>query len=178
MKNQIIKKEDKIKALTPLNMLKRCIDIKTVADVVKTDAMALSQLRNDLGKDSLLALLELHIWSLNESMNLNNKLSEFQVQEIATEILSIYYYLKVEDIYLIFRRAKRGEFGKVYGSLSMIDIFGWFEKYNEERTTYYINQNIENRHNDPTERTSEKDEKSYHIAKLIYVDKKNNKKNE
>lgn len=170
-KNELVKADDVIRAYQPTEMLKTHSHIKTIQDAVKSNGSGLSKLTKDIGSDRIQALIELHIWQLNSTMNLQNKLNETQVMEIAIEIMSMYYYLTMEDIYLIFRKAKRGEWGKVYGSLSMIDVFEWFSKYDLQRTEFYVNKNTENRHNDSSPRSSEKDSEAMHIARLTNYSK-------
>tara|TARA_R110000744_G_scaffold87868_1_gene171462 strand:+ start:3021 stop:3578 length:558 start_codon:yes stop_codon:yes gene_type:complete len=173
-KNELVTSKEIVKAYQPMEMMRTHSHLKTVEDVVKNKGTALSGLSNTVGKDSLHALIEIHIWNLNSTMNLQNKLNEAQVMEIAVEIISMYYYLTMEDIYLIFRKAKRGEFGKVYGSLSMIDIFEWFTKYDNERTRVYVSESTKHKHNDSTTRTSEKNAKAHHIEQLIDFKNANN----
>ena len=153
-KNELVTSKEIVKAYQPMEMMRTHSHLKTVEDVVKNKGTALSGLSN--------------------TMNLQNKLNEAQVMEIAVEIISMYYYLTMEDIYLIFRKAKRGEFGKVYGSLSMIDIFEWFTKYDNERTRVYVSESTKHKHNDSTTRTSEKNEKAHHIEQLIDFKNANN----
>lgn len=171
-KNEMMKPEDIIRVYQPTAMVKTHSHIKTIQDVVKSDGIALSGLSKDIGRDRIQALIELHIWQLNSTMNLQNKLNETQVMEIAIEIMSMYYYLTMEDIYLIFRKAKRGEWGKVYGSLSMIDIFEWFSKYDLQRTELYVNKNTEHRHTDSSPRSSEKEKEARHVSRLIDLKRK------
>lgn len=174
MGNKLTKSETLLEAFSPMQMLKSHRHIKTIQDVVKTPSESLSGLCNLIDEDSVCALIELHLWKLNESMNLNNKLTEHQIIEISIEIVSNYYYLKMEDVFLIFRKAKLGHFGQLYSSLSMIDIFGWFDKYNVERTEYYIEMNTKDIHRDSSTRLSQKDSDAMHLARLM--DFKNNLK--
>tara|TARA_R110000764_G_scaffold4073_3_gene16839 strand:- start:71 stop:631 length:561 start_codon:yes stop_codon:yes gene_type:complete len=167
-------KQEVIKKFQPMEMLKTHGHLKTVNDVVNEKGIALAGLVNNVGRDTLQAIVEVHIWNLNASMNLQNKLNEIQVVEIAMELMSLYYYLGMEDIFLVFRKAKRGEYGKIYGSLSMIDIFEWFNKYDQERMRIKINESTKHKHNDSTTRTSEKNAKAHHIDQLIDFKNKNN----
>jgi hypothetical protein len=171
-KNELVLAKEIIEKYQPNAMIKSHRNIKTISDIMKTENSGISALVKQVGEDKIQALIELHIWQLNSTMNLNNKLNETQVMEIAIEIMSIYFYLSIEDIFLVFRKAKRGEFGKVFGSLGMIDIFEWFKKYDEERTKSYIQSSTKNVSNDNSKRSSEKDSEAFHIAKLIHATKK------
>tara|TARA_R110002153_G_scaffold189041_4_gene341901 strand:+ start:9229 stop:9792 length:564 start_codon:yes stop_codon:yes gene_type:complete len=166
-KYELAKREEVIRSFSPMVMLKTHRHIKTVQSVLETTSESLSVHSNGMGEDALLALIELHIWGLNESMNLNNKLKEMQVVEIALEIFNHYYYLKMEDIFLVFRRAKMGDYGKLYSSLSMIDIFSWFSKYDAERTELFIEKNTAHIHHDSSERNSTKDNDAFQLHKVM-----------
>lgn len=167
-KNELIKREQVIESFSPTKMVRTHKHIKSIANVLETQSPAISGLAKTLDEDSVLALIELHLWQLNESMNLNNKLTEMQIIEIAIEIMSNYYYLKMEDIYLIFRKAKMGEYGKLFSSLSMIDIFTWFSTYDAQRTEIFVNENTKHVGRiDESNRTATKDKEAYALHKIM-----------
>jgi hypothetical protein len=61
-----------------------------------------------------------------------NAWSDDQCVELSTEILSMYYYLSLEDCYLVLQRVKRS---KVYGLFCMNTILQAFNDYDQERYT-------------------------------------------
>lgn len=84
---------------------------------------------------ALLKAVKTLIIALSESLNLTQNLNEGQVVEITFLIAERYYYLKLEELVLVFKKAKMGEYGKTYNRLDVQIIFEWIEKYfcSEER---------------------------------------------
>jgi len=89
--------------------------------------------RND--EAALLKAVKTLIVALSESLNLTHNLNESQVVEITFLIAERYYYLKLEELVLVFKKAKMGEYGKAYNRLDIQIIFEWIDKYysSEER---------------------------------------------
>lgn len=140
----------------PLKMITEYKHIKTVAEAVKSDENSLSVYSKHLGADTVLAVIELHLLALNNSVNVQRELSKFQIKEIAVEIQAQHYYLNMVEVAYVFRRAKRGEYGKLYGALNMVDILDWFSQYAEERVQHFINKSTADRHNDHSMRSEER----------------------
>ena len=84
---------------------------------------------------ALLKAIKTLIVALSESLNLSHNLNESQVVEITFLIAERYYYLKLEELVLVFKKAKMGEYGKTYNRLDVQIIFEWIDKYfcSEER---------------------------------------------
>ena len=165
-KNELIKLENVIETFSPSRMIRTHKHIQTIANASDSESMALSGLAKACGEDSIQALVELHLWSLYDSIGQLEKVKEIQIVEMATEIMSSYYWFKMEDIYLIFRMAKRGEFGQIYGTLSMLDILGWFAKYDDQRTALFVERSTAHRHTDHSPRSSQRDSDAMHLARL------------
>lgn len=69
------------------------------------------------------------IANLVQSLNLGNTLNDAQVVEIVYLLMERYYYLKLEELILIFKKAKMGDYGKNYNRLDIQVIFEWIEMY-------------------------------------------------
>lgn len=84
---------------------------------------------------ALLKAVKTLIVALSDSLNLAHNLNEGQVVEITFLIAERYYYLKLEELVLVFKKAKMGEYGKTYNRLDVQIIFEWIDKYfcSEER---------------------------------------------
>lgn len=162
----VITKDQFIKKYEPSNFLLHNTEVKTLEKALAVDNNSISVYKKELGTDTVLALIELHLVGLNASVNVNQNLTVNQIKEIAIEILSNFYFLNPAEIFLVFRKAKKGDYGKLYGALNMVDILNWFTIYQEERIKYFINKNTSDRFTDFSERSSERKEKELHASKL------------
>lgn len=78
------------------------------------------------GVDSIRFMLE----NLQDSFNIESKLSLTQQYEIATLIIEKYAnLLTLEEVALVFKKAKLSEYGKIYNRIDIQIIFEWIEKY-------------------------------------------------
>jgi hypothetical protein len=87
------------------------------------------------------------IISLAESLNLTNTVNDAQVFEMTLLIIETYWYLKLEELVLIFKNAKIGKYGKMYNRLDIQIICEWIETYlrSEERAMYFEKKNTEHK---------------------------------
>ena len=69
-------------------------------------------------------------------------MNENQIYETAQMILDSYPYFTLADINLIFKKAKKGDFGQIYDRLDGQIIFSWFTKYNSLRCSESEEQSI------------------------------------
>lgn len=81
--------------------------------------------------------------SLNLSLSVKEKTTEFQALQIVTTIMNDYPHLSVEDVALCFKMGKTGRFGPTYNKLDVQVIGEWLSKYigSDEYNDY-----LENRH--------------------------------
>ena len=128
-----LNKYDPFKALTGLR------HIKTIEQAINDDSNNIAFYSNQMGEDSLLAVIEINLTALSESVNVGQPLTKYQIKEISIEILSIFYYLSMTEILYVLRSAKRGEYGQLYGVLNIVAILDWFKKYSEQRAQKFIN---------------------------------------
>ena len=77
--------------------------------------------------------MRLWLISLNESLNLKRPLKPHQIDECAIRIVAKYRHVTISDINLIFNRAKEGEYGEFYESISIPKVLSWFKDYFDER---------------------------------------------
>lgn len=168
MKNEITKKENQggelviinrqefVTKYDPVQMLTSYRHIKTTEQAIKEDQNGIAFYSKHLGEDTILAVIELHLLALNQSVNVGQPLTKYQIKEIAIEILSVFYYLSMVEICFILRKAKRGEFGQLYGALNIVAILDWFNQYANERTEIFINKSTRDRQNDFSLRSEER----------------------
>lgn len=151
-----IDRQEFITKYEPRQMLMAYREVNTIAKAIECDTNGISYYAKHLGMDSVLATIELHLVALNAAVNVKQQLNEHQIKEIAIEILSNYYYINMVEIGLILRKAKRGEYGKLYGALNMVDILSWFANYAEERTNLYVEKQMANRFKDDSMRSEDR----------------------
>lgn len=107
--------------------------VKTVRDALMVKTPSIAMLRKQYGEQQIEAYVKLWIIQLNELLNVTRPLTEPQIDECARLILSEYWGLSIADINLVFKTAKIGGYGELYGSLSIDKILGWFGRYYDER---------------------------------------------
>jgi hypothetical protein len=154
----IISKKEFVTKFEPVTMLTSYKHIKTVAQAIQEDKNGISFYSKHLGEDTILAVVELHLLALNQSVNVGQPLTKYQIKEIAIEILSVFYYLSMVEICFVFRKAKRGEYGQLYGVLNIVTILDWFNQYIEQRTGIYIERSTKDIQNDFSQRSAERKE--------------------
>lgn len=151
-----VNKEEFIQKYEPMTMIQKFSHVKNIEQAIQEDENGLSFYSKHLGQDSVLALVELHFLALNQSVNVGQPLTKFQIKEIAIEVMSEFYFLNPVEVAFVLRRAKRGEFGKLYGALNIVDILTWFRTYAEERTQFFMNKQLDKRHNDNSMRSEDR----------------------
>jgi len=152
-KNEIVifDKEAFKEKFSPKNMKREFREVNTVKKAFEADQNSIAVYRKQSDSDFIEAMIQIHLYDLNNSLNVHEKLNEFQIEDIAIEIVTLYWQLSLVDIFLVFKKAKRGEYGKINYSLNMPDVLGWFDKYAEERSQYFMqrstSEGIENKQN-------------------------------
>lgn len=73
--------------------------------------------------------INLAIVGLTRSMNQKNSMDGDQIDECAILIIDKYWFIKPEEILLVFKMAKTGEFGTDFNRLDALTIFQWIEIY-------------------------------------------------
>ncbi|MEI6752383.1 MAG: DUF6633 family protein [Paludibacter sp.] len=59
-------------------------------------------------------------------------MDDYQLADLADDILDIYYYLKIDDLKLCFKYAKVGRYGKIY-RIDGPTVLSWIEQYSNQR---------------------------------------------
>ncbi len=83
------------------------------------------------------------VLSVAESLNLTQTINETQTLEIVFLIAEKYWSLKLEELVLIFKKAKMGDYGKTFNRLDVQIVFEWIEAYlrSEERAIHFEKKN-------------------------------------
>lgn len=156
--NKLIKIDKKqfLETYNPVNMLTAYRHVNNLAQAIQEDSNGLSVYVKALGYDTVSAVIELHLLALNQSVNVSQHLNKLQIKEIAIEVLASYYYLSPVELAYVLRKAKRGDYGKLYGALNMVDILGWYSQYAEDRVQHFINESTKDRHRDHSLRSEDR----------------------
>lgn len=107
--------------------------VKTIADALKVDTPSIFQAKKTYGIKHIEAYIKVWLIDLNQSVNATRPLTEYQIDETAYMIVAEHYNLTIADINVIFKNAKTGKYGDLYGTISMDKILKWFEDYFNER---------------------------------------------
>ncbi|MFW5758390.1 MAG: DUF6633 family protein [Bacteroidota bacterium] len=114
----------------------------TIEKAVDTKAPTLGIIKKEYSEDFVLAYIEMWIVSLNDFINASRTMNETQIQETAALIFQDYGHLKLSDINLIFNKAKKGDFGKIYESLDGTKILQWFRDYTDQRMEICLSRGV------------------------------------
>ena len=88
--------------------------------------------------DTLELLISLMIESVASSLNSKNTMDAYQIDECCLLLIEKYWMLRPEEILLVFKNAKLGQYGTDFNRIDILTISGWIDKYiNFERTPYF-----------------------------------------
>lgn len=110
---------------------------------------SLAQFRKE-NPESLYLVIETLLVKLAMSLNIGKNLEQWQITELAGDICQKYYFYSLEEIILVFKKGRIGEFGQLYDRLDSSVVMAWFEKYDtsEERMKLVQNFRVSQIHND------------------------------
>lgn len=92
------------------------------------------------------ALIVAHLLDLSEYCGCREKITDRQLRQCAELITSEYYYMKVTELLLFFKRFKCGNYGLFYGAIDPITIMAALRKFAAERQDAHArHENEENR---------------------------------
>jgi hypothetical protein len=108
-----------------------------VMDLVKTPTSELPPQISTLNRNSEETTedaIVLILLNLIEFYNVKQKMSEEQLYDVASLIISEYFYLSLVDLSLCFKQVKTGKLGKVYDRIDGGMIMDWLRKYELNKT--------------------------------------------
>lgn len=112
-----------------------------------------------------------HLVELDAFLKQKKGLSKSEIILIADEVMEKYGgMLNFADIYVIFRKAKLGEYGELYESLSCAKVMKWFNDYADERMNiaYEMNKKKDRELYADIQSSTEKDQYG-NLARIGYV---------
>ena len=91
----------------------------------------------EMGTATMCAAIKMQLVALNIAANAARPMSEAVIDTVAPVVLDYILSLEVSinlaDFRIVFDRAMRGDFGKVYGGIGCQDICSWFKAYEAEK---------------------------------------------
>ena len=136
-----ISNKEFLRVYSPNNCLMHSAKIKGISDALSRQTYSLVQIKINKGEAFLRSYISLWLIYLNEVLNLNNPLTEAQIELCTEQIMEDYHHLKISELSLIFKRIVSGEFGELYERISMPKVMSVFRKYDQERTEVVVTQN-------------------------------------
>lgn len=120
---------------SPNNLFETFCDVTTVEQALATKAPSLITLTRTDGssKKKVFGLLQLHLMLLSHNSKVKQGLSKMEIDMLASDIMRDFYFLTFADVNVVFRRFYHGEYGQLYGTLSVADVYQWFSRYANER---------------------------------------------
>ncbi len=132
----------------------------------------MATIKKTFGEDFTQAYIEGWIVHLRKFLNVGNRMNDEQTQETAMMIMDEFYNVTIADINIIFKRAKMGRWGGLYGRLDGQMILTWFDNYFQERCKAAADKSIleaDKYKNDNFQRHSVLEKGKDHKAKLSYL---------
>lgn len=115
----------------------------SVQESIETGVVLTNVIRDKQSKFSVIDQICKIIEYFQELTNINKKMESFQVQVLAGDLLDAFTGDTIEDIILMFKMARKGEFGQIYRIDGMV-IMSWVPQYleykSEEREKLYRKQ--------------------------------------
>ncbi|MDH6310573.1 hypothetical protein M2451_003337 [Dysgonomonas sp. PFB1-18] len=132
--------------LTPAVLTRELKQVKSVSDALALAAdselcPSLAAIRRDYDSETVEDLIMAYLIEMRKMIHAKRHLSDEQIEEIALEVVSTYYYFTIADIHLIFKWAKMGKYGTLYESIDMPKVMNWFEKYDDMRSQAVTQEN-------------------------------------
>lgn len=91
----------------------------------------------------------------------------YQVASVVNSILEKYYYFRIEDVCLCFKRARENSaYGKFYGRIDGSVIMNWFATYDKERDEIIHSFNDVSTEHDTSENISREEYKEILLARI------------
>lgn len=100
-----------------------------------------------------------------------------QIMETCAMIMDDFYFLNLADVRLVMSRAKKGEYGQLYGRIDGQIIYQWFSQYFEERSRSCSEDSIHEAEKAKSEVRVATHEERDKVMKIFYGNKKGSNQN-
>ena len=161
-------------------MLRLFSSVKDISTAINVKADVLSSIRNNTGISFSEAIIKLQLINFNDLVNAKRPLTEAMIEYTSAEIINLYWWFKMTDIYLIFRRMTNGDCGDFYDSLNPVKILSCFSEYDKERTELCsrrsLSKHMETKDvGDPLRGKREAEKITFETERTFYKERKNEK---
>lgn len=116
--------------------------IKTFEEVIDAPCCSIGYLAKEKGPEAARDLVALLIAQFVDSVNVGQTLNKTQILILAEDILEEFNKLKISDLILFFKMARRGKFGEFYNILSGEKVFSWLNQYFDQRCNFAESRSI------------------------------------
>lgn len=125
------------------------MQVRTATEAILYTNSSLVKIKKEQGELSANAFISFILTDLVMSFNVGKTMNEAQIIEATKLLQQDYYFLKPSELKYCFNNAKMGKYGQLYDRIDMAVIFGWIEKYLEERIEIVVleNKNKNNEYN-------------------------------
>lgn len=113
-------------------------DLKSVA-LIKSHGQQLSKLKREQPLQ-LISMIVFLIEQIYELANVGKRLSDSAMATTAEMIVEEYYYLKLEEIQLVFKNGAIGKYGKIYDRIDASVIFDWLLQYDTSEASIAVSE--------------------------------------
>lgn len=107
---------------------------KHIEDVVDSPVPSVISIVKGCGENVARAALVILVTDLLSFFNVENTMSVEQVATTINLLMDEYYFLKLDDFKMCFKRVMLGKYGKVYNRIDGQMILEWVHTYLKERT--------------------------------------------
>jgi hypothetical protein len=158
--------------IRPTEARAACGKLTTAVACANSGLSALSALKKAHGEQKVMACLALWINDLQSFLNISAKMNAPQIMETCAMIMDDFYFLNLADVRLVMSRAKKGEYGQLYGRIDGQIIYQWFAEYFEERSRACSEESIHEAERANSSVRKVTDEEREKIIKMLYENKK------
>ena len=111
--------------------------IKKTEDAIKHPSPTIASLCKQNDPKSAKNVVLYFLNDFDRSINVVNGLTPDQKREVATLIVEDLPLLTVHDLRVIFRNAKKGDYGEYYNRMDVPMVFRWCKEYLHQRSLKY-----------------------------------------
>ena len=119
------------------------MQVATFTDVFKSDSSSIARIKNEQGREYIKAVLTKMFIEFFRFFGENVSIDAYQINNLTDLVLDSYGYFNVADFALFFKKAKKADFGGIYGSIQPFTIMEWLVKYKAERMNTAVSESIE-----------------------------------
>lgn len=114
-----------------------------MVDIFRKKTPSLAKIRKDSGEQFVIDYLTLWLIEINDMVNVENKMSDVQVQYTARLIINEHPLLTIADIKYVYDGIVSGRYGILYNRINSLTICSWFRKHWDDRLTEAANESYE-----------------------------------